>query len=207
MEMEENGQVVPTELAGLAAEHAALRRVATLVASGGAPDEIFAAVGDEVRRLVGNDLTSMFRCEPGDMLTLVAVRAGGPVPDGLVGARIPMRAAFARFLRAGRPVRLDARGTARWIMDLPNAAPLGLRSAIGAPIIVAGRPWGAIFVCDTRVDGLPPGAERPFAQFTELVGTAIANAQARTELSRLADEQAALRRGGGPPGREGPPGG
>ena len=179
----------------LAAEQAALRRVATLVAAGSAPDDVFAAVGDEVRRLVGNDLTSMFRCEPGGMLTLVAVRARAePVPEGLVGARIPMRRQFARFLEAGRPARLDARGTAQWSTDLPAVEPLGLRSAIGVPIIVGGRPWGAIFVCDTTDDGLPPETERPFVQFTELVGTAIANAQARTEISRLADEQAALRR-------------
>jgi len=43
------------ELERLAGEQAALRRVATLVASGGTPDEIFATVGDEVRHLVGND--------------------------------------------------------------------------------------------------------------------------------------------------------
>jgi GAF domain-containing protein len=179
----------------LAAEQAALRRVATLVAAGVAPDDVFSAVGDEVRRLVGNDLTSMFRCEAGDMLTLVAVRARAePIPDGLVGARIPIRRQFARFLESGRPVRLDAGGTARWITDLPAAEPLGLRSAIGVPIVVGGRPWGAIFVCATSDDGIPLEAERPFAQFTELVGTAIANAQSRTEINRLADEQAALRR-------------
>ena len=178
----------------LAAEQAALRRVATLVAAGGTPDEIFAAVGDEVRQLIGNDVTSMFRCEPGDMLTMVAVRSRGPVPDGLVGKRLPMRTQFAKWLQAGRPTRLDARATARWMVDLPEAEPLGLKSAIGAPILVGGRPWGAIFVCDAKVDGLPPEAERPFVQFTELVGTALANAQARGEIARLAEEQAALRR-------------
>ena len=41
---------------------------------------------------------------------------------------------------------------------------------------------------------LPPDAEPRLEQFTELVGTAIANAEARVELARLADEQAALRR-------------
>jgi PAS domain S-box-containing protein len=179
----------------LAEEQAALRRVATLVASGGEPNEIFAAVGDEVRQLVGNDLTSMFRCEPGDMLTLVAVRARAePVPDGLVGARIPMRSQFGKWLETGELVRLDERATAEWIVDLPAAEPLGLKSAIGAPIVVGGRPWGAIFACDTKIDGLPQEAQRPFEQFTELVATAIANAQSRSELNQLANEQAALRR-------------
>src|ERR671919_355241 len=171
------------EVERLAAEQAALRRVAMLVAAGGAPDDVFAVVGDEGRRLVGNDLTSMFRCEPGGMLTLVAVRARTePVPEGLIGERIPIHRQFARFLEARRPVRLDARGTAQWTTDLPAVEPLGLRSAIGVPIIVGGRPWGAIFVCDATDDGLPPEAEQPFAEFTELVGTAIANAQARTEI-------------------------
>jgi PAS domain S-box-containing protein len=180
---------------GLATEQAALRRVATLVAAGGTPGEIFAAVGDEVRQLVGNDLTSMFRCELGDMLTLVAVRARAePVPPGLVGARIPMRAQFAEWLKTGHPVHLDAHATAKWMVDLPASERLRLKSAIGAPIIVGGRPWGAIFVCDRKVDGLAAEAERPFAQFTELVATAIANAEARAEVERLAEEQAALRR-------------
>ena len=41
---------------------------------------------------------------------------------------------------------------------------------------------------------LPPDAEDRLTQFTELVATAISNTQAREELQRLADEQAALRR-------------
>jgi signal transduction histidine kinase len=41
---------------------------------------------------------------------------------------------------------------------------------------------------------LPPNTEARLADFTELVATAIGNAQAREELRRVADEQAALRR-------------
>ncbi len=183
-----------TRTGRLANEQEALRRVATLVASGGTPDEIFAAVADEIRQLVGNDLTSMFRCEPRDMLTLVAVRSRGPIPDELVGKRLPLRREFKQFLSARRPISLDTRAVELWMKDLPEAAPLGLMSALGVPIVVGGRPWGAIFMCDTRFVQRPLKTELSITQFTELLGTAIANAQAREELSELAQEQAALRR-------------
>jgi signal transduction histidine kinase/CHASE3 domain sensor protein len=183
------------ELRGVVEEQAALRRVATLVGAGGTPEAIFAAVSDEVRRLVGIDITSMFRCEPHDMLTLLAVRSpSGAVLDDAVGRRIPMGPAFRAMLQSRKPFRLDARQVARWSEHIPEARPLGLRASIGVPITVGGRPWGAIFASATAATGLPPASEEPFADFTELVATAIANAQARSELSLLAQEQAALRR-------------
>ena len=47
----------------------------------------------------------------------------------------------------------------------------------------------------TSTEGpLPPDTETRLASFTELVATAIANAEARETLAQLADEQAALRR-------------
>jgi signal transduction histidine kinase/CHASE3 domain sensor protein len=183
------------ELRGLVEEQAALRRVATLVGAGGTPDAIFGAVSDEVRRLVGIDITSMFRCEPHAMLTLLAVRSpSGAVLDDAIGRRIPMGPALRVMLQSRKPLRLDEREVARWSEHIPEARPLELRASIGVPIIVGGRPWGAIFASATAATRLPPAAEEPFADFTELVATAIANAQARSELSLLAQEQAALRR-------------
>jgi signal transduction histidine kinase len=182
-------------LEGIAEEQAALRRVAMLVGAGGTPEEIFGAVSDEVRRLVGIDITSMFRCEAGDRLTLLAVRSrSGPVLSSVIGRQIRLGPAFRAFLAGGRPARLDAAAVARWIGDLPEARALGLRASIGVPIIVDGRPWGAVFASATTTDALPRGAEQPFADFTELVATAIANAQARSDLRKLAEDQASLRR-------------
>ena len=82
---------------------------------------------------------------------------------------------------------------------------LGIRSSVGAPILVEGRLWGVMIVASRSGRRLPADTEARLTGFTELVGTAIANAQARTELRRYADEQAALRRvatlvaGGVPP--------
>src|SRR3954453_22931561 len=73
------------ELSDIADGQAALRRVATLVAAGGSPEQIFAAVSDEVRMLVGIDVTTMFRCEADDSLTLLAVRSeeGSPLDKAI----------------------------------------------------------------------------------------------------------------------------
>ena len=65
---------------------------------------------------------------------------------------------------------------------------------MGCPIVVAGRLWGVIAASTKREEPFPPATEAQIARFTELVATAIANAQAHEELRALADEQAALRR-------------
>ena len=56
------------------------------------------------------------------------------------------------------------------------------RSSAGAPISVEGRLWGVMIVASRERDGLAAGVEHELADFTELVATAIANAQARAEL-------------------------
>src|SRR4029079_17388575 len=72
---------------------------------------------------------------------------------------------------------------------------MGVRSSVGSPIVVKGQVWGALFVHSKQPRRpLPPNTESRLANFSELVATAISNAQARSDVRRLADEQAALRR-------------
>jgi hypothetical protein len=66
-------------------------------------------------------------------------------------------------------------------------------SVVNAPITVEGRAWDMINV-GSRRERLPADAGQRLVSFTELVATAIAGAQARLELRRFAEEQAALRR-------------
>jgi signal transduction histidine kinase len=68
----------------LAAEQAALRRVATLVAREVPPADVFAAVAREVGELVGADATHMGRYEPGGAVVGVASwsRTGDELPAG-----------------------------------------------------------------------------------------------------------------------------
>ncbi|MCW2521771.1 MAG: histidine kinase [Frankiales bacterium] len=75
--------------AGLADEQAALRRVATLVASGTGPEEVFAAVLAEVGQLFSVDFANLGRDEGDGTFTHVASwsRTGDRVP---VGRRWPL---------------------------------------------------------------------------------------------------------------------
>ena len=51
-----------------------------------------------------------------------------------------------------------------------------------------------IYVREHRLRSSPGDIDRRLAGFTELVGTAITNSQARDELRQLAKERATLRR-------------
>jgi signal transduction histidine kinase len=195
------------ELRGFAEEQAALRRVATLVARGAPSEEVFAAVIAEVGRLLGADLASMVRYDPDGAATWVGAwsgtRAAFPVP---VGARVELggRNAATLVFETGRPARIDHYDDASGpVADVTHA--WGVRAAVGAPISVEGQLWGLMAVSSSRAEPLPADTETRLAGFTELVATAIANAQARVELGGFAEEQAALRRvatlvaGGAPP--------
>ena len=184
------------ELRGYAEEQAALRRVATLVAGGAAPEEVFAAVAAEAGRLFGADLTTVARYEPGDMMTVLgAWRSAGVVLPFTVGARVPLGGENLSTLifRSARPARFDDYGGATGAAAAIGRD-LGCRAAVGVPVTVEGRVWGLMGVLSTRDDRLPADAEARLAGFAELAGAAIANAQARVELRGYAEEQAALRR-------------
>jgi signal transduction histidine kinase len=54
---------------------------------------------------------------------------------------------------------------------------------VGVPIVVEGRLWGVMTVASTTDQPLPLDTEERLAEFTELVATAIANAESRAELA------------------------
>jgi signal transduction histidine kinase len=178
----------------LAEEQAALRRVAVLVAQQPSPDEVFTAVTEAVAPLLGADLAAMHMF-PGDgtATAIAGWTADGPMLP--VGTRLPLDgdSAVARIFQTGAAARIDsyvdvAGGTAE------VARGLRLRSTVGAPIVVEGRLWGALMAATRGDDPLPSDAETRIAAFTELVATAVSNAESRSALRLLADEQAALRR-------------
>jgi signal transduction histidine kinase len=184
------------ELARLADEQAALRRVATLVAEEAPAEELFAKVAEEVAGVFGQRIdTAILRYEPDETATVVAVSGEQPAGGIRVGVRMPIDGSgiSATVYRERRPVRLDDYARADGsIAD--HAKVHAIRAAVGCPILVRGRPWGAMVVAHHEERPFPPEAERHVSQFTELVATAIANAEARAELQRLAAEQAVLRR-------------
>src|ERR1700754_294460 len=133
------------------------------------------------------------RFEPGDEVRLVAAWSAGE-------AAFPIGSS-QRADEVLRSIR-DTGRTWRWgPAELPASGPfvaearrLGVRAAIGVPVVVEGRVWGVAFASSTSERGLAEDAEARIAGFAELVATAIATAQARGDLSVLLHEQAALRR-------------
>jgi signal transduction histidine kinase len=169
------------ELASLLAEQAALRRVATLVARGAAPADVFAVTAAEVCRLLATDATALCRYEPDATVTVVALETD--VDLGVrAGARITLdgESAIGAVFRTGRASRQDGvEGTTGTVADIARTG--RMRSSVGAPIVVEGRVWGAAVV-SSRSGTLPADTERRLVNFTELVATAIANADGRTQL-------------------------
>jgi len=184
------------ELRGYAEEQAALRRVATLVARAAPPEEVFAAVTVEIGQVLSADFTGMSRYEAGGMATAVGVWTRTDTPSTVaVGDRLSLggRNATTLVFQTGRPARIDDYGDSSGVFA-DAARGWGFRSAVGVPITVEGRLWGVVSVGYARMESPPADTEARLAGFTELVATAIANAQARVELRGYAEEQAALRR-------------
>ncbi len=169
----------------IADEQAGLRRVATLVARGALPEEVFAAVTAEVGQVLGVDFTAMSRYDQDGARTVVAAwsRSGSApvVPLGtreiLAGPNVP-----TLVFESGRPARVDRYGE-----DAGPAAAAaiaaGVRSAVGVPIRVEGRLWGLMNVYSREETPLPAETEARLARFTELVATAIANAESQAALT------------------------
>jgi signal transduction histidine kinase len=162
-------------------EQAALRRVATLVARESPPAAIFAAVAEEVGRLLDLEAIRIVRYEDGGTVE-VAASWGEPDPAVPVGTHLTPgdHGLTSTVRRIARPARIDklARATATSPVREP-----GIRSAVGTPIVVEGRLWGVMIAASPRPEPLPVDTEERIGKFTELVATAISNVQARSDLA------------------------
>jgi GAF domain-containing protein len=184
------------EVKRLADEQAALRRVATLVAQEVPLAVVFSKVAEELATLLGMDRTLILRYDDdGTTATPVASWGISPGSGFRVGMRLPLQGETiaALVLRTGQPARIDDYSTAHGPIAL-LAREQGVAAGVASPIIVRGRLWGATVAASCEPGPLPSDTESRVGQFTELVATAIGNAEARSDVARLADEQAALRR-------------
>ena len=189
-------EVSHDELGVLAEHQAGLRRVATCVARGASPSEVFTAVSEELARCLHAANAGILRYEPDGTGYVVDVQYEPGVTNmPLTGERIPLAGddVGALVLRTGRAARIDSHDN----VSGPEAGRIreaGLGSVVGAPITIDGRLWGAAIIGTTKREPLPPDAEARLGDFSDLVATAIANAQTRADLRVLAEQQAALRR-------------
>jgi signal transduction histidine kinase len=168
--------------ARLSEEQSALRRGATLVAQSAPPPAVFDAVTREVGLLCRADLARMERYETDRTVTGVATWSRVPAHLA-IGTRFELDGpSVAREVRqTGHPVRIESFAGATGAIAR-EAHALGLRSSVGCPIVATGRVWGVIAASTTSDERFPAGTEAQIASFTELVATAIENAEAAAEL-------------------------
>ena len=167
----------------LAAEQAALRRVATLIAEGAEPESVFQAVTSEVGNLFDAQTANMVQYRPDGTS---AVLLGGWTADVAAlapGTILEMdgEAAISQIRQTGLPVRID--DYTRLSGDLAaQVRELGARAAVAAPIMVQGYLWGAMIVISNE-GPFAPGTETRIAEFTDLVALALSSTDAYSQLT------------------------
>jgi sugar diacid utilization regulator len=159
----------------LAAEQAAWRRVATVVARGVGPLSVFGAVAEQMRRCVPADTAGLWRFEAdGEITIMAAAAAPAALAKWPVGTRTPVEDNTLATLvqRSGRPARIDNYAN----VAEPIAArvrEVGVSAAVGVPVIVDGRVWGLAAVGSLQRGPMPADTEAHISRFAELVAAAV----------------------------------
>jgi len=175
-------------------ELSALRHVATLAAEGVVPTDLFAVVAEEVARVVDIPIVTVVRYELDNRLTVCAT-----FPKELklfpAGSRLSLDGTTLSTLVRDRSAAVRIEDYSQLDGEIAAAVRgAGARSTVGVPIVVAGRLWGSMAAWSLAPEPLPDDTAARLARFTELLATAIANAESHEALARLAEQQTALRR-------------
>jgi signal transduction histidine kinase len=179
-----NSESSLARLEALLAEQAALRRVATLVAGDPLAGRLFTGVCEEVGRVLNVESTNITRFEEDGTQTVVGAWAASGAPWFPKGENFPIdgETVTGKLHRSGRPTRVDDYSGVRGeLVKLLRAA--GIKSAVGAPVRVAGKTWGGIVASSGQVHAFPEGTEHRLADFAELVTAALASVDAREQLA------------------------
>jgi PAS domain S-box-containing protein len=166
----------------LADEQAALRRVATVAARESSPVEVLETVAEEAARVLEVDAIGMLRFESDETATLVA-QSETPWDAPPLGTSFTLEGEnfIAAVHRTGQAARMDNwEGATGSVADMANV--LGVRSAVASPIVVEGRLWGTMVAATNQGKPLPADTESRTVEFTELLATAISNAESREAL-------------------------
>jgi sugar diacid utilization regulator len=159
----------------LAAEQAALRRLATLVARGVEPSEVFDSVTTEMRRCLNVFTAGLWRFESGGEITMVGAAAqSAALAEWPVGTRTPVEGDTLATLvqRTGRPARIDSYDNVAGSVAACVRA-VGVRAAVGVPVVVDGRVWGLAAVGSVRPGPMPADTEVRTVRFAELIAAAV----------------------------------
>ena len=165
---------------GLAAEQAALRRVATRVAAEARPEVVFAQAAEEVAGLLEVECGLVARFETGRAVPVGWWGATQPTLD--VTFPLEGDGALAQVARTGQVARI---GDYQSLADDPVGRLVragGYRSAVAAPVRVGGQLWGGLLAATTEDAPISRGAEARLERFADLVALAIANAEGQARL-------------------------
>jgi sugar diacid utilization regulator len=179
-----------TEYRRLVAEQAAVRRVSTLVAHGVEPSEVGGAVAEEMRQVLGAITAGLWRFETSGEITLVAAAAHpAALAKWPVGTRTPIEGdTLATFVqRTGLPARIDS------YENIPGSIAarvraVGIRAAVGVPIIVDGSVWGLAAVGSEEPGPMPADTETRVSRFADLIATALVALYREKQKRQLLDE-------------------
>jgi PAS domain S-box-containing protein len=164
----------------LADQQAALRRVATLVAQGVSPAEVFSAVAQEVAGIVDIPVVAVNRYEPDGSFTIVGIAGETGFTAGSSWP-VEEQGISGMILATGLPSRVDDYSTMPG--ELGDAVREDLVvSTLGVPIVVEGSAWGFMIAAAKPGKSIPADTEERLARFTALVATAVSNATTRSEL-------------------------
>ena len=173
------------DLSRLAAEQAALRRVATLVAREPPPKDVFLLVTEEASRLLGAESGLLLSYDENHVsATVVGHYTELATPAFALGTTLPVEGdtLSSTVPRSGksRAAGLLRRPDGRDRAPRPRGpVPLGRRRAGRR----RGRVWGLLVAATQRDEPLASNAEQRLESFAELVALALAGAEARRELA------------------------
>jgi signal transduction histidine kinase len=171
------------EADALATQQASLRRVATLVARGAAPTDVYPVAVVELATCLGVEHVTLLQYDKDDDCTVLAAYDSSDREKLQVGERLTLdgNSVAVQIRRTGAVARIDDRTDVEGTIASRMKA-LGLRSGVGAPVTVGATTRGALIIGSVRTEPMPRGTEARVCDFADLVGTAIANAETRAEL-------------------------
>lgn len=175
-------QEITAALTALVKQQAALRAVATLVARGAEPSEVYPVAVSELARGLGVEHVTLVGYDDGVGVVL-ATRDSPDRATMIVGEQFPLAGdnLSAQVVRTGEPARIDDYSTAKGaIADRMRG--LNVCSGVGAPVIVDGKVRGGLMVGSIVAEPLPPETEHQVGDFADLLATAISNAENRAAL-------------------------
>ncbi|WP_234812861.1 GAF domain-containing sensor histidine kinase [Mycolicibacterium confluentis] len=172
------------EADALAAQQAALRRVATMVARGAAPDEVYPVAVKELAQSLGVDHVTLLRFEePAHCVVLASTDRPGATKF-IAGERFSLDgdSVTARIRAGGAAARIEDYHGAEGELAA-RLRQIGIRSAAGVPLVIDGAVRAALVAGSPASWALPAQAEAHIGDFADLISTAIANAETRAELT------------------------